>query len=410
MKIKLLIIALVPLLLLGCDDLFSDGDVFKTFDGTPQVEFARLNMGEVSEIAGSREFTVQLIGEQRSEPLTVFIGIDESSTAVEGTHYNLLNDEVTIAPGTSAATGVIEILDSGANASVTLRLNIESTSDAAVEPAANLKQTSMVIQRFNRLVTLQPQALDLRENDSSLLVSGVTGQAGDLVVVTTYVANGNFAGATIVGFTELQANLRNESVVVDVDGADPADHTAHVIRGFQVSQQTLDSGVVSAETAGFIAANSSAPVYAVAQFEWNNETFAVATNQITVDVIEILYVGTLGVEFISIDLHAVDEDGVIGAFVGISQEDLPFNQLHNNVVVDVVEPVDPAAAAPERVDSTISVSGTFFAMAHLGAAGLDGNGNRIPAQKPALRAALDQNGNGFAFIPIGDLADVEILL
>jgi hypothetical protein len=410
MKIKLLILAMIPLLFAGCDDLFDKGDVEKTYDGPPQVGLFPLQQ-EVSEISGVATIEVQLIAPHQTSAINVSVSADESSTAQAGVHYNILTPQVTVEPGSSTVDVEIEVIDSGifppGTSSRSLRLNIDS---ADVEIAANLRQSNLIIQRFNRAVTLQSQALDLRVNDSDLLVTGITGQAGDVVVITEWVDGGDYVGAPIVGTATLASNLRGGSIVVDVDGADPTDHVAHIIRGYQISDATLANGEVSEATFARVAATSSvAPIYAVAQFEWNDETYPTATGTVVVDLIEILYIGTNGAEVVSIDLHAVDEEGNIGAFIGISQEDLAFNTLHAAVIIDVVEAVDPDDDAPEREDSTIAASGTFFAMAHLGPAGLDANENRIPAQNPALRTALADGEGVFGFFPVGDDAVVTIV-
>jgi hypothetical protein len=410
MKIRLLILALLPLLFVGCDDLFDKGDVRNTYDGPPQVGLFPLQQ-EVSEISGVATIEVQLIAPHQSSAVNVSVSADDASTAQAGVHYNILTPQVTIAPGSSTVDVEIEIIDSGifppGTSSRSLRLNIES---ADVEIAANLRQSNLIIQRFNRAIALQTQALDLRVDDTDLLVTGITGQTGDVVVITPWVSGGNYVGAPIVGTAALTSNLRGGSIVVDVEGADPTDHVAHIIRGYQISEGTLASGEVSEATFARVAATSAvAPIYAVAQFLWNDEIYPTATGSVIVDLIELLYTGTNGVEVVSIDLHAVDAEGNIGAFIGISQEDLAFNTVHTGVIIDVVEPVDPASATPTRTDSTIAASGTFFAMAHLGPAGLDASENRIPAQRPPMRAALEDEDGVFGFFPIGDFADVTIL-
>jgi len=121
---------------------------------------------------------------------------------------------------------------------------------------------------------------------------------------------------------------------------------------------------------------------------------------VTVDAIEILYNGDVGEDTLSIDLHEVS-GGSVGAFVGVSQEDLAVGEVHEDVAIDVVEPVDPGDDNPERIEDTIGETGEFFAMAHRGAAGTDADGNRIPAQRPALATTADPG-------TVGDFAIVEV--
>lgn len=409
MKLKLVILALLPLFFVGClNDLFDEGDTEAVYDGPPQVELKPLQQ-EVSEIDGLATINVQLIGEQRTEPTTVTISADESSSAVEGTHYEIVSTEVTLAPETSVVPIEINILDSGvfSNGSVSLTVNIDEAS-GGVTPAANLSSSRLIISEFERSVSLGTQALDLRVGDSNLLLTGITGQSGDVLVITTNPSDGDFTGETIVGTATLQDNLRGDPAIVNVAGASPTDHVAHIIRGSQLSDESLNTGTVSAETLGFVAASSGvAAVYAVAQFSWDDETVVGPTSEVTVDVIELLYTGTAGASEVSIDLHAVDAEGNIGAFIGVSADDLAFNTVHNNVVIEVVEPVDPANEAPVRTNDAIEESGDFFAMVHLGAAGTDIDGNRIPAQNPAMITNI-VGEDGLEILTVGDLATVTV--
>ena len=238
-------------------------------------------------------------------------------------------------------------------------------------------------------VELQSQALDLTASDSELLVTGITAAAGQTVVITTDNGDGDFTDETVVGSLELTENLQDGRVRVDVAGAEPVDHAAHI----------STDGTVG----GVTATSETAAIYAVAQFTWNDESYDAPTDTVTVDAIEILYNGTIGEDLVSIDLHAVT-DGEIGAFVGISQEDLAVNTVHNDVTIDVLEPRGGGDDAL-REETTIDETADFFAMTHLGAAGTDANGDRIPAQRPALLTTTPEGG----FAPlVGDFATVEI--
>lgn len=406
MKIKLLFIAiLIPLLFAGCDGLFDEGDVEKTFEGPPQVALFPLEQ-EVSEIDGSTSVEIQLIGEPQNSDITVTVTADGASTAQAGVHYNIASNDVTIAGGTSTVDLPIEILDSGAFTSgeVQLILNIDAAS-GGLEIAPNLDQASVFISEFERDVALQTQALDGRSGDSELLVTGIIGQPTDVVLITTNPAGDDFTGETIVGEATLGAAMDGGSLLVDIGGAAPVDYAAHVIRGHQYSTEAT----VSASTASNIDASSSAAaVYSVVQFNWDDETAIDSTNTVTVDVIEIEYNGTIGEDSVSIDLHAVGDESSIGAFVGISANDLEVNMVHLLVAVEIVEPVSPGDDEAERVDDYIRGTGTYFAMTHLGGAGLDADGNRIPAQRPALITGLENADEELTFFPIGDFAEVAV--
>jgi len=230
------------------------------------------------------------------------------------------------------------------------------------------------------------QALDLTAGDTEVRVADVVADAGEAIVVTTDNGDGAFDDETVVGSTELTEDLDGGEVLVDVEGANPVDHAAHV---------SLDGTV-----GGVVATSQTAPIYAVAQFDWQDETVVGETGTVTVDAVEILYEGDVGEDQISIDLHEAP-GGSVGAFVGVSQEDLAVNQAHTDVAVDVVEPVAPGEDNPERVEDVIDQTGEFFAMAHLGAAGTDADGDRIPAQRPALATTTDPG-------TVGDFATVEV--
>ena len=146
MKSKLFILALLPLLLVGCNDLFDTGDTEKVYDGPPLLEFFPLQQ-EVNQDDGTITVAVQLIGEQRTSDLPVTFTVDGSSTAVAGTHYNILTaSPVTLASGTSKVDIEVELIDGSLNAgdaSVPLILNLEGTNDVQADP--NLDQSRTFI-------------------------------------------------------------------------------------------------------------------------------------------------------------------------------------------------------------------------------------------------------------------------
>ncbi|WP_251954643.1 choice-of-anchor D domain-containing protein [Salinibacter ruber] len=237
-------------------------------------------------------------------------------------------------------------------------------------------------------VALPAQSLDQREGDTELRVEDVIANAGDAVLITTDNGDGQFGDEEVVGSTTLEEDVDGGEVLVDVGDADPVDHAAHV----------STDGTVG----GVVATSDRAPVYATAQFEFNDETSVGPAGTVTVDAVEILYEGEVGEDQISIDLHEADrEAGTVGAFVGVSQEDLAVNEVHEDVAVDVVEPVSPDEENPERIEDTIEETSDFFAMAHRGPAGTDADGERIPAQRPALATTT---GPG----TIGDFATVTV--
>lgn len=147
--LKLFIIAMVPLFLSGClNDLFNDGQITYNTDD-PQVEFfpttASFTLGADSTIAyGIR---AQLIGEQRSEPLTLnVVVVDSMTTAQEGTQYSLSESSVTIPADSSSATYPITVSGQGLSAGQTVTLSVRLQGAQGVEAAENLRTHTVTIQ------------------------------------------------------------------------------------------------------------------------------------------------------------------------------------------------------------------------------------------------------------------------
>jgi hypothetical protein len=254
------------------------------------------------------------------------------------------------------------------------------------------------ITSIDRQVALGTQALDLTAGDTELEVTDIVAEAGDVVVITTDNGDGEFGDETVVGAREVSSELDGGELLVDVlggsdtDDATPGDHAAHI----------STDGTVG----GVVATSGTAAIYGVAQFDWQDETVIEDTNTVTVDVIEVLYGGEVGPDTLSIDLHSVT-DGSVGSFIGVSQEDLAVGEVHEDVAIDVLEPRGPGDDS-ERVEDVIDETSEFFAMAHLGAAGTDANGGRIPAQRPSLATTVEPGTVGdFATVAIGIAADIS---
>lgn len=249
---------------------------------------------------------------------------------------------------------------------------------------------------INRQVALDTQALDLTAGDTELQVTEVVAEEGDEIVITTDNGDGAFGDETVVGTREVSSELDGEDRLVEVLGGEtedaaPGDHAAHI----------STDGTVE----GVVATSETAAIYGVAQFDWQDKTVINDTSIVTVDVIEVLYGGNVGPDTLSIDLHSVT-NGEVGAFIGVSQEDLAVGEVHEDVAIDVLEPRGPGDDS-ERVEDVIDETGEFFAMAHLGPAGTDANGDRIPAQQPALATTVEPGTVGdFATVGIGLAVDV----
>ncbi|MCS3785441.1 cohesin domain-containing protein [Salinibacter ruber] len=268
----------------------------------------------------------------------------------------------------------------------------------------NTRFDSGTITSIDRQVSLATQALDLTADDTELQVTNVTAEAGDAILITTDDGDGEFAGdEDVVGARTVDSELNGEALTVDVLGstdtedASPGDHAAHI---------STDGGFT-----GVVSTSQTAAIYGVAQFDWQDETVDGETSTVTVDAIEILYGGNVGPDTVSINLHEAPDGEITGSFVGVSQEDLPVGEVHENVAVDVIEPVSPSDENPQRTEDEISETGEFFAMAHLGPAGTGANGGRIPvggSQQPPLTTTGTPPVIGdFANVNIGFAANVS---
>ena len=145
---RILILMLTVLTIIGCEPVENkleyNGDLLAAFsspvanelflyDGTPGVK------NPVSASIG-------LIGISNSD-VTVDISIDESSTAIEGVHYELLNSAISIPAGSFGSTLPINVLLDGFNGDPedvrTIVVNISNASGADV--AINLQKLSLAI-------------------------------------------------------------------------------------------------------------------------------------------------------------------------------------------------------------------------------------------------------------------------
>lgn len=130
-----LAVLLLPLLFMGCNDLFDKGDVEKAYDGPDVVAFADLQ-SEVTE-GNSLTVEVQFISSQglANSDVGVSLSVDGSSTAPAST-YTLSTNSVTIASGTATAEFTVDFptnSDIGSDDEVTLIINLSSSDVAASE-------------------------------------------------------------------------------------------------------------------------------------------------------------------------------------------------------------------------------------------------------------------------------------
>lgn len=137
-----LITAVLPLMMGACDTLEVDN---RKFDGDPKLEFAPTSE-TVDEGAGTVSTEIQLIGPQRSSELPVSFSVADSSTAEQGTHFNLGSTSATISANSSQTSVDVEVLDNNiddGDTNYVLYLNLQDSED--VEAAENLKTFTLTI-------------------------------------------------------------------------------------------------------------------------------------------------------------------------------------------------------------------------------------------------------------------------
>jgi len=138
LNITLLLIALMAVATTSCDLTEVRDRTIDTSD--PQVEFFPLSRTVSG--TGATNINVQLIGEQRDSDLNLTVSVSGESTAVEGTHYTLPTNSVTIASETSVATFTVNY--SGTGTPVELILELNGTDE--VRAAPNLRTHTLTIQ------------------------------------------------------------------------------------------------------------------------------------------------------------------------------------------------------------------------------------------------------------------------
>lgn len=143
---SLLVLAVLGLLFSGCD-LFEKRD--RSFQDDPKIEVFPLSEtvdepqnGNTSAVT----LEIQLIGEQRSSDLPVSLTVDDSSTAVSGTHFNLPATSATIPANSSQTEVEVQVLDNDADdAGTNHLLYISLQGSEGVQAAENLRTHTLTI-------------------------------------------------------------------------------------------------------------------------------------------------------------------------------------------------------------------------------------------------------------------------
>jgi len=143
---KLFFVIIVAATITSCD-LFEKAD--NSYQGPPKVEFTPLS--DLVQLGPEEKATVtvtaQLIGEQRSAALEFGVEVvDSLTTAVEGDHYSLPSNTVTIPADSSSANYAINVMGNKLSPDQTVKLAIELQAADNVEPAQNLKTYTLTLQ------------------------------------------------------------------------------------------------------------------------------------------------------------------------------------------------------------------------------------------------------------------------
>lgn len=114
------LLLLIPVLFVGCDDLFDKGDVEKTYDGPDQLAFFPLeDNNNLSATNNSTTIQVQLISKDgtASSDISVSFSANASSTARAGTDYSFATPSpITISAGEATADITVNFVVTTINA------------------------------------------------------------------------------------------------------------------------------------------------------------------------------------------------------------------------------------------------------------------------------------------------------
>ena len=135
---------------LAACDLFERRD--RSFQGDPKLEFFPLSEtideGDIEAAGGTASITtsIQLIGRQRDSELPITFTVDDSSSAVEGTHFTLPSTSATLPADSSSVPVRVNVLDNDADdggSNYVLFLSLQESN--GVEPAENLQTFRLTI-------------------------------------------------------------------------------------------------------------------------------------------------------------------------------------------------------------------------------------------------------------------------
>jgi hypothetical protein len=138
----ILMLAVIPLLFAGCDDLFDKGDTDKAYDGPDQVAWNELE----AEITEGESYTleVQFISSEGLAPSDVSVTFSVGGSFDSGS-ATVTSSPVTISSGSASVTVTVETSDSDLDedAEATIELTIDSADGAQVAP--NLSTSTIFV-------------------------------------------------------------------------------------------------------------------------------------------------------------------------------------------------------------------------------------------------------------------------
>jgi len=333
------------------------------------------------------EFNDQVLGQDDEENPAVLV---EDVAAAEGDTV-----VVTYEDGDDLIVAGFEVLEDGADVEdVTVAIEddggfpgdhtahvISDVSEGTLDTGEVSDETADNV-RTNDAATVYDADLEFNdqvlgqddEENPAVLVEDVAAAEGDTVVVT-YEDEGDLI---VAGYETLEDGAVGDGVTVAIedDGGFPGDHTAHVIS--EVSEDTLETGEVSEETADNVRTNDAATVYD-ADLEFEDQDYAGDTDELEVATATLQDGDGDDTEFV-VDVHPTDEDGAIIGDEAVGQSD-DLTGENTDVTVTVGE-----------IDETDD----FVSMLHEGES--DG-----PLTTPPIVALA-----GEEFVPVVDAAEVEI--
>lgn len=235
------LLLLIPVLFVGCDDLFDKGDVEKTYDGPDQLAFFPLeDNNNLSATNNSTTIQVQLISKDgvASSDIAVNFSANASSTARAGTDYSFATPSpITISAGEASADITVNF--------VVTTINTGGVAFAAGSDSAGTTRTPgtyAAVATTGGSGTGASFDIEVAADGSPTItvVSGGTGYAStDTFTVTDANLGGGGAPDLTFSVTDLTGSFTAGEVLLTLDLGDTA--------GFVLAENLKSSNVFMAK-------------------------------------------------------------------------------------------------------------------------------------------------------------------